>query len=142
MSYMYNHDMPISVLVVEDSPGDAKALEQVLHHHDMAENIELRFARRLKQATELMENIRVDAVLLDLSLPDAKGMNGIKKVHSRFPGTPIIVLSGQSGGEIVHDALQNGAQEFLVKGESSGAAIQNAIYQAIFRKYLQEDKEA
>ena len=74
--------------------------------------------------------------MLDLGLPDAVSLTALDAVHGRFPYMPIVIISGYSDMEQVHRALRQGAQEFLIKGECSGAVIRQSIYQAIARKKI------
>jgi signal transduction histidine kinase len=87
----------------------------------------------------------IDLVLLDLSLPDAHGLAAVIAVAERFPRLPIIVLSGLNDSAVSLEALQNGAQDYLVKGEGEGLLMARAIRYAIERKRVQlqlvEEKE-
>lgn len=135
----------IAVLLVEDSAGDAAAITKAMVYGESLYNFNITRKDSLAAGLGYLDAQQVDVLLLDLNLPDAKEMKAIDEVHGLFPEIPIVVISGYSDIDIVHQALHSGAQEFLVKGECSGIAIRQSIYQAIARKkiersYLHGDK--
>lgn len=85
----------------------------------------------------------IDVALLDLSLPDAQGLGSLHKVHQAFPELPIIIISGNTDEKLALEAVQHGAQDYLVKGEFDGKLLQHSIRYAVERQklYLElEDK--
>ena len=90
----------------------------------------------LTEALAHLEANKVDLILTDLSLPDAKGMETLHKLSPKAPGVPIIVLSGYDDEKTSLDALRAGAQDYLVKGEVSSHLLRHAIRYAIERKRL------
>jgi len=132
----------INVLLIEDSPGDASAISKAVM---LGETL---YSFRITRKDSLTDGVRyldsrslseVDVVLLDLNLPDAKELRAIDELHGLYPELPIVVVSGYSDMDIVHQALHKGAQEFLIKGECSGVHIRQSIYQAIARKKIEGD---
>ncbi len=79
-----------------------------------------------------------DAILLDLTLPDSIGLDTFKKIHSEAPALPIIVLTGNDDDSLALRALQDGAQDYLVKGQVSGQILARSIRYAIERKRIDE----
>lgn len=75
-----------------------------------------------------------DCVLLDLGLPDADGLEALKRIHRLAPSLPIVVLSGEDDETIALLAVREGAQDFLVKGQVGDGHIARAITHAIERK--------
>jgi DNA-binding NarL/FixJ family response regulator len=129
----------ITVLLIEDSRTDAAAITKAMIHGESFYNFNITRKESLEEGLDLLRSgIAVDAVLLDLNLPDAKGTKAINDVHDAFPELPIVVLSGYSDMDIIHQALHGGAQEFLIKGECSGATIRQSIYQAMVRKQIEQ----
>jgi len=124
---------PVKVLLVEDNPGDARltieALKDVGAHRFAVTHVE-----RLADAQTRLRDEPFDVVLLDLSLPDAKGLSTVRRVEGADPSIPIVVLSGFDNETLALEAVQAGAQDYLVKGESSGETIARAIRYAIERK--------
>jgi len=108
-------DPPIRVLVVEDNPGDARLVEWALAHEPgggfMSEH-----AGRVAAAVERLGRGDVGAVLLDLGLPDSRGMDGLRRVRSAAARVPVIVLTGSEDPALVRQALLAGAQDYQVKG--------------------------
>ncbi len=81
---------------------------------------------------------RFDAVLLDLSLPDAQGLNTVTQVLATSPGIPIVVLTGYDDQELALQAVQQGAQDYLVKGQVQADLLSRAIRYAIERKRTED----
>jgi CheY-like chemotaxis protein len=128
----------ISVLLIEDSRADAAAVTKALLYGESLYNFKVTCRDSLTAALNFLKIATVDVILLDLNLPDAKDLKAIDDVHGWFPDLPIVVISGYSNMEIIHQALHSGAQEFLIKGECSGATIRQSIYQAMVRKQIEQ----
>lgn len=127
----------ISVLLIEDSPGDANAITKALIHGETLYSFRIARKDSLKEGLEYLKDSRADVVLLDLGLPDAKDLKAVTVLRDANPNIPIVIISGCSDMETVHQALRSGAQEFLIKGECSGAVIRQSMYQAIARKKIE-----
>ena len=83
---------PIKVLLVEDNPGDARLLREMLAEgYDTP--VELIHAERLADALQHLQDNSFDVILLDLSLPDAHGLDTITSVCKQTLSVPIVVLS-------------------------------------------------
>jgi len=128
----------ISVLLIEDSQPDATAITKAMIYGESLYNFKITHKNSLSEGLSFLDSSPVDVMLLDLNLPDAKNLKAIDEVHRLFPDLPIVVISGYSDMDIVHQALHKGAQEFLIKGECSGAVIRQSIYQAIVRKKIEQ----
>ncbi|MGI8779529.1 MAG: EAL domain-containing protein [Solirubrobacteraceae bacterium] len=124
---------PLRVLLVEDSPGDAYLVEEELREVAPGE-LHLTVATTLAAARRHLESERTDCVLLDLSLPDAFELQGLEALHDARPEVPVVVLSGSSLGDLAVRAVQAGAQDYLVKGETPGPVLLRAVRHAIERK--------
>ncbi len=124
----------IKILLIEDNPGDARLIKELLGETGTA--FELDWVISLSQGLEHLDG--KDAILLDLTLPDSHGLDTFKKVHSRAPALPIIVLTGNDDDELSSKALQEGAQDYLVKGQVSGQILARSIRYAIERKRIDE----
>jgi PAS domain S-box-containing protein len=128
----------IQVLMVEDNPGDARLLQLTLSEVTSAK-FDLTCVDLLSSAMKSLSEQPFDAVLLDLSLPDSQGFDTFTKLHKRFPEVPIVVLSGLSDETLALRAVQEGAQDYLVKGQVNGAdLISRSLRYAIERKRTQE----
>ena len=133
----------IKVLLVEDNPGDARLAEEMLAEAGPG-RFAVETAERLSDAIEQLGSNPFDVVLLDLSLPDAQGLDSVERMQVCFPRIPVVVLSGLNNDEVALEAVQKGAQDYLAKGEGS-SMMARAIRYAIERKreqwLLLEEKE-
>jgi DNA-binding NarL/FixJ family response regulator len=127
----------IAILLIEDFPGDAAAITKALLYGETLYSFTIQHRNKLSEGLDYLSAHPVDAVLLDLGLPDAMNLTGLTALHARFPEIPVVIVSGRSDINTVHAALKSGAQEFLIKGECSGAVIRQSIYQAIARKKIE-----
>ena len=121
------------LLLVEDNPADARmvqlALEEVASAHFDIVN-----AVSLDGALMALNDGSFDAVLLDLSLPDAMGLEALERVQKRVPSVPVVVFSGNHDEELAVEAVHQGAQDYLVKGHGDGHVITRVVRYAKERK--------
>jgi len=132
-----NGEKKINVILVEDNPGDARLVFELIGEADPS-GFRLTHVSRLAEAIAHLEAESHDVVLLDLSLPDAHGLRTVKEILSRFPGLPIVVLSGLDDEALAIQAVQAGAQDYLVKGMSDGNLLIRSLRYAIERKQTEE----
>jgi signal transduction histidine kinase/CheY-like chemotaxis protein len=132
---------PIHVLLIEDNPGDARLLRELLQETGSSQ-FELVHADRLSEALMRLSARRFDVVLLDLSLPDAHGLDTISRLGSQAEGTPIVILTGLNDEEIAIRALQQGAQDYLIKGQVDGQLLARALRYSIQRHKAEESLKA
>src|SRR5918997_796041 len=128
----------IKILLVEDNPGDA-LLVRVLLEEAGTDRFDVKDVGRLGEAIERLAEEDFSVVLLDLSLPDSQGLDTVEQVRTAAPRAPIVVLSGLDDEETALQALQSGAQDYLVKGQGDGNLIARAIRYAIERKRAEEE---
>jgi len=130
---------PVRILLVEDSPGDARLLRETLRD---ARSLPFRLvhAETLDQGVKAVTGEGCDVVLLDLSLPDAHGMETVERMLAAAPELPIIVLTGLADETTAVHAVQAGAQDYLVKGTVEGATLARAIRYAMERKRLEAER--
>jgi signal transduction histidine kinase/CheY-like chemotaxis protein len=122
------------VLLVEDNDDDVLLIEESLSET----KISIARAERLSSALEQLAKGGFDAVLLDLSLPDAQGLDTISRVHSQAPGVPIVVLTGLNDEEAAVKAVERGAQDYLIKGQVDGHLLTRSLRYAIQRHKAEE----
>src|SRR5947207_5961357 len=122
------------VLLIEDNPGDADLvrLRLVEAHSDLAVSCVNRLSTGL--ASMIVETPAM--VLLDLNLPDSHGAETYRKVLEEAPGVPIVVLSGQDDEELAVNAVHQGVQDYLVKGNFDSKQLARAMRYAIERQGL------
>lgn len=127
----------ISLLLVEDNPGDARLLKENLADAETA-RFEITCVDHLDAAIKNLSEGHFEIVLLDLSLPDSHGLETFTKAFEHSQGVPIVVMSGLSDETVAVKAVQGGAQDYLVKGQSDTGVIVRAIHYAIERKKAQQ----
>jgi PAS domain S-box-containing protein len=130
-------DRPITILLVEDNPGDVCLLQELLKEVSDAPFI-LTSVERLDGALAYLAEKQVDVILLDLSLPDSQGLETFTKIHDRASATPIVVLTGLDRETLTHQVMQAGAQDYLVKGQVHGTLLMRSMRYAIERKRAEE----
>ncbi len=129
--------MTVRILLVEDEPGYARFLREVLLAEETRDHT-LTWAESLEDATAQLTNGSFDIVLLDLGLPDADGIEALQVVTAQSPSTPVVVLSSLADLEMALRSMRLGAQEYLVKGQSEHLLLPRALRHAIERKRLQD----
>jgi PAS domain S-box-containing protein len=121
------------VLLVEDNPGDVFLLREMVDEEPNSRFQVAAETGRLARAIELLPSGAVDVVLLDLSLPDSRGVETFMQAHAAAPDVPIIVLSESDDEELALQTVQLGAQEYLVKGRVDAHLLHRALRYAIER---------
>lgn len=127
----------IKVLLIEDNDVDAQLTQDLLSEWS-TEEFQVVRATTLAEGLSLLSRERFDAMLLDLSLPDAFGLPTVREVHASSPTIPIVVLSGVSDQSLALQAVRQGAQDYLVKGQGHPELLARAIRYAIERKRFEE----
>jgi two-component system, cell cycle response regulator len=127
----------IKILLVEDNDIDAQLTRDLLSEWSI-EQFDILHVTRLSEALTHLARARFDAVLLDLSLPDGYGLSTMQQIQAANPTVAIIVLSGLRDQHLALQAVQNGAQDYLVKGEGQTALLARSIRYAIERKRAEQ----
>lgn len=128
---------PIQVLLIEDDPGDAQLLRELLAG-EKNPSFHVRHVGSLKEGLAHLAVGRVDVVLLDISLPDSTGLPTASRLHQQFPLVPIVVLTGLDDDTVALELVRNGAQDYLVKGHVDGNILSRVMRYAIERKRSEE----
>jgi PAS domain S-box-containing protein len=125
-------------LLIEDNPGDARLIEVLLAEADTG--FEVEWVTRLADGVERLRDGErsVDAVLLDLALPDSSGFDTFAAVNASAPRVPIILLTGLDDEELAVRAVRLGAQDYLTKGRVDGPLLARAIHYAIERRQAED----
>jgi signal transduction histidine kinase/DNA-binding response OmpR family regulator len=123
------------VLLVEDNDGDADLVSEAFGEIAHSE-VEISRAVRMSVAIERLAARRFDAVLLDLSLPDAAGLDALVQMRTAAPTVPIVVLTGLANAAVGMKAIQHGAQDYLQKGHVAGTELLRAIRYARERSQI------
>jgi serine phosphatase RsbU (regulator of sigma subunit) len=127
----------LRVLLVEDDEGDAFLVQELLDETGVS--FDLQIATTLRAAVPLMQD--VECVLLDLGLPDAEGIDGLRKLLAMAHGAAVVVLTGRSDEHLGTAAVAEGAQDYLVKGQVDGVLLARALRYAVERKRADENTQ-
>lgn len=123
----------LTILLVEDNPGDARLVRAMLDEVPRL-SITLAHVARLGDALEHLHDRPSDVVLLDLSLPDAQGLETVTRLHTAVPHMPIVVMSGCDDEALAVEGVRSGAQDYLVKGRVDGDLLVRSLRYAIERQ--------
>ena len=126
----------LHILLMEDNPGDAR-LTQLLLEEASDFLFKLVHVTSFEQGMAVLADGGFDIALVDLSLGDSYGIDTVRRMHQRVPLMPMIVLSGLEDETMAVAALQEGAQDYLVKGQGDGNLIKRSIRYAMERKRVE-----
>ncbi|MCH7970609.1 MAG: response regulator [Chloroflexi bacterium] len=129
-----------SVLVVEDNPGDARLIKEYLSESTTID-ADITLVVSLAEAVEVLLYDQVDIVLLDLSLSDSSGLGSVRLLVRTASRTPIVVLSGNEDPELIQEAVQAGAQDYLPKKDASSSILSRVIGSAIERQTMLVERD-
>ena len=130
----------LQVLLVEDNAGDARLLREMFSK-ERAESFELTHLLRMSEAVTHLAKGGVDIVLLDMGLPDGHGLDTVRRAHAAAPGVPVIVLTGLDDEALAAEAMKEGAQDYLIKGQIENRALPRALRHAIERHRMQTETD-
>lgn len=133
-------DGPISVLLVEDDDADAFLVSELLADADVEADLraDLHRARSVDEALGILSMVSVDCLLLDLGLPDAEGLEALRRVIEGIEVLPVqpavVVLTGNTSNDLGSAAVANGADDYLVKGDVDGDGLARCLRYATLRR--------
>jgi signal transduction histidine kinase len=130
----------LKVLLVEDNAGDARLLREMFTT-ERPGSIELTHLMRLGEALVHLAKGGVDIVLLDMGLPDGHGLDTVRRARAVAPDVPLIVLTGLDDEALAAEAMKEGAQDYLIKGQIENRALPRALRHAIERHRMQAEAE-
>jgi signal transduction histidine kinase len=130
----------LQVLLVEDNAGDARLLREMFST-EKAGSFELTHLLRMSEAVIHLAKGGVDIVLLDMGLPDGHGIDTVRRTHAAAPGIPVIVLTGLDDEALAAEAMKEGAQDYLIKGQIENRALPRALRHAIERHRMQTETD-
>jgi diguanylate cyclase (GGDEF)-like protein/PAS domain S-box-containing protein len=126
-----------TLLLVEDNPGDARLLREIFKDQGWGA-AELTHVETMHAAEEYLAAHVVNIILLDLGLPDATGLDAVRRAHLAAPRVPLVVLTGLDDETLALQALQEGAQDYFVKGQIEPRGLLRGLRYAIERKGMEE----
>ncbi len=122
-----------TVLLIEDNPGDAAIVTEVLEAPDKWSEYRIHHVLSLGEAERALRGEPFDVVLLDLRLPDSTGVDSIKSVLAQVPAIPIVVLTGMDDDALAMACINAGAQDYVNKDDISATPLRRTIAYAIIR---------
>ena len=126
------------VLLIEDNPGDARLMQEMLHDLEAESSgygpFHLHHVDRLAAGLEYLDAGTTDIALLDLSLPDSHGLASYTRLQEATPDLPVVVVTGHRDRSLALDAMRAGAQDYLTKGQLDGELLGRALHYAVERK--------
>ena len=125
------------ILLVEDNPGDAPLLREMLKEQGWY-STHMTHVEYMSAAEQHLANHTVDIILIDLCLPDAEGLGGVRRIQAAAPHVPLVVLTGMDDESLALKALQEGAQDYLIKGQLEARGLGRALRYAVERKVMEE----
>ena len=132
---------PLVALLVEDNPRDAEqiaiGLENAAERTD-ADRVQTIQCSTVAAARAILRKQPVDVVILDLPLPDARGLDTLRAVREASPQTPVIVLSDIGDQALALEALRAGAQDYILKPPPDGATLARIVRYAVERHHLMQ----
>ncbi len=130
-----NRHPPLRLLLVEDSSSDAQLFLDMLEDGGDT-RVDVTWVQTLA-AARLALSEPLDCVLLDVGLPDARGLEGLLALRGQSPDTPVVVVTGHEDRDFALEAVAAGAQDYLIKGSSDVDALLRAAHYAIERQRAQ-----
>jgi serine phosphatase RsbU (regulator of sigma subunit) len=125
----------LRILLVEDDEADAFLVKELFAEADL--RVEITVVTTLAEGIERIG--QADCVLLDLGLPDAAGLDGLRRLLPVAQGAAICVLTGHGDGDLGAEAVAEGAQDYLIKGQVEGVLLARAVRYAVERKKADEN---
>jgi diguanylate cyclase (GGDEF)-like protein/PAS domain S-box-containing protein len=126
-----------TLLLVEDNLGDARLLREMFSELSLHDT-ELVHVECMRAAEQHLAAHAVDIIVLDLGLPDTEGLGAVRRAHAAAPRVPLVVLTGFDDETQAARALQQGAQDYLIKGQIDPRALSRALRYAVERKSMEE----
>ena len=126
----------LNILLIEDNPGDARLFKEALKEA-YASDFNLVHCSSLAQALAELPMTHLDVIVVDLGLPDAFGIDVVRRTRESAPATPVVVLTSRVDEALGLQALHEGAQDYLIKGELDPHLLSRALRYAIERHRMQ-----
>ena len=129
--------LSIRALLVEDNRIQAHQIKHWLAAG--TEGIEVEWVQDLTTALERLARAGTDVVLLDLNLPDQRGLETFTTLHQQFPEVPVVILTGEHDESLGLLAVQQGAEDYLVKQDLDGGKLAKIVQFAVIRRRTQTE---
>jgi DNA-binding NarL/FixJ family response regulator len=133
-------DKPIKVLMIEDNLPDVLLVREMLKEVRVP-RFDLCVADQLASGIERLRQDHHDIVILDLGLPDSQGLDTLRELSRQFPNVPILVMTGLADEDAAIKAVQEGAQDYVLKGTTDGKLFARSLRYAIERKLILDERD-
>jgi signal transduction histidine kinase len=130
----------LQVLVVEDNAGDVRLVREMFSGEKPG-SFELTHLLRMSEAEIHLAKGGVDITLLDMGLPDGHGLETVRRAHAAAPDVPLIILTGLDDEALAAEAMTQGAQDYMIKGQIESRALPRALRHAIERHRMQTETD-
>jgi PAS domain S-box-containing protein len=128
----------MTILLIEDNPADVEMIRELLSGQK-GSSVKIVCADRLSAAKPCFSESGIDIILLDLGLPDSQGLDTLRRVRELAGEVPIVVLTMLDNEATGLNALKEGAQDYLVKGQMNGSSIARSLRYAIERSRIEKE---
>jgi len=119
----------IRILLIEDVPEDVRFV-QIQLKQIFGDKHTVEVADYFSKAVQLLQVKTFDIIILDLSLPDSKGLDNFKNIRDSF-NIPVIIYTGLDNELVKNEALKNGAMDYLIKGKTITSALKTSITNSV-----------
>src|ERR1700732_4332480 len=126
-----------TLLLIEDNPGDARLFYETFKEQD-SRNTEITHVKSMSEAEKHLAAHEVDIIILDLGLPDVQGLTAVRRAHAAAPRVPLVVLTVLDDESLAIQALQEGAQDYLIKGQIETRGLLRALRHSAERKIMDD----
>jgi signal transduction histidine kinase len=134
------NDKPVRVVLIEDNAADAE-LVGLMFRGERTGSFELTHLTNMSTALPHIAKGEADIILLDMGLPDGQGIDILRRAQSAAPGVPLIVLTGTEDEALAAQAMKEGAQDYLIKGQIEKRALPRVLRYAIERHRMQVETD-
>ena len=131
-------ERPVRVLLLEEDPAEALLVCKLIRSA-APDAFQITEAKTLSQAVSILGKENVDVILLDLPLPDSKGLEVLRRIKAERPAVPTVVFTGHDDLNLGMRAIQAGAEDYLIKGKPSGEALVRTLRYAIERNVMKAE---
>jgi DNA-binding response OmpR family regulator len=128
----------MTILVIEDNLADVRVLQELLEENGY-DDVVVKWAESLNGGMERLRLGGLEAVLLDMNLPDSRGLNSFLTLHEHFPNIPIVILAGEHDEELAAQTVRAGAQDYLPKFPVNVDLVVRSVRYSIERHRLQKE---
>ena len=128
----------IKILLAEDNSGDARLLREMLNGPG-GQRADVTHVECMRDVEKHLGDHATDLILLDPGLPDSQGLDTVRRAHAAAPHVPLVILTGLDDDVLAAQALHEGAQDYLIKGEIETRGLGRAIRYAIERNNMEEE---